>query len=168
MNTPKDIILDHAQIKGIITRLAWQIYENNMDESLIWIAGIDERGACIAEMISEELSKICQLELRTVSIVIDRKNYEPSYYSEFDIEEMKNSTVVLVDDVLNTGKTIVCAMLPLVQRQVAKLQLAVLASRSHRLFPVYANFVGISMATTLQEHLNFDMSDEANLKLTLS
>jgi pyrimidine operon attenuation protein/uracil phosphoribosyltransferase len=59
-------------------------------------------------------------------------------------------------------------MLPMLQHQVAKIQVAVLASRSHRLFPVRADFVGISMATTLQEHLNFDNSNPADLKLTLS
>lgn len=163
-----NIILNHSQIKSKIKRLAWQIHENNMDETMIWIAGIDERGGFLAELISEELKQISQIEIRSVNIVIDRKNYEAGFYSEHDMTQLKNANVVLVDDVLNTCKTIVSAMLPLVQRHVSRIQLAVLASRSHRQFPVVADFVGISMATTLQEHLNFDMSDPQDLVLTLS
>ncbi|MCC6818171.1 MAG: phosphoribosyltransferase [Bacteroidia bacterium] len=163
-----DIILNHRQIKSKIVRLAWQIYENNMDESVLWIAGIDERGMHIAEMIQYELSLISNQELRLLNIVIDRKNFEPAFYSDFEIEVMKDAVVIVVDDVLNSGKTMFSAMLPLIRRQVVKIQVAVLASRSHRLFPVKADFVGISMATTLQEHLNFDNSNPDNLNLTLS
>lgn len=168
MENTSDIILNHRQISSKITRLAWQIYENNMDETVLWIAGIDERGMYIAEMVKNELSKISSQELRLINIVIDRKNFEPNYFSEFDIAELKNSVLILVDDVLNSGKTIFSAMLPLVQRQVAKIQVAVLAARSHRLYPVRADFVGISMATTLQEHLDFDNSNPEDLKLFLS
>lgn len=168
MENTSDIILNHRQISSKITRLAWQIYENNMDETVLWIAGIDERGMYIAEMVKNELSKISSQELRLINIVIDRKNFEPNYFSEFDIAELKNSVLILVDDVLNSGKTIFSAMLPLVQRQVAKIQVAVLAARSHRLYPVRADFVGISMATTLHEHLDFDNSNPEDLKLFLS
>lgn len=163
-----DIILNHRQIKSKIIRLAWQIYENNMDEQVLWIAGIDERGMHIAEMIKDELSRISAQELRLMNIVIDRKNFEPTYFSEFDVENLKDGVVIVVDDVLNSGKTIFSALLPLVRRQAAKIQVAVLASRSHRLFPVKADFVGISMATTLQEHLNYDNASLEDLKLTLS
>lgn len=163
-----DIVLNHQQIKDKIKRLAWQIYENNMDARFIWVAGIDDRGNFLAGLISDELKKICDKEIKSLHLVIDRLNYEPSFFSEFDLSELKDSDVVLVDDVLNTGKTICGAMLPLFRRQVAKLQLAVLASRNHRLYPVQPDFVGISMATTLQEHLRFDMSDVDNLSLSLT
>lgn len=168
MEMSTDLILNHRQITSKITRLAWQIYENNMDEPTLWIAGIDQRGMDIAELIKTELSKISQQQIRVMNIVIDRKNFEPNFFSDHSLSDLKDAVVIVVDDVLNSGKTIFSAMLPMLQHQVAKIQVAVLASRSHRLFPVKADFVGISMATTLQEHLNFDNSDSTDLKLTLS
>ncbi len=163
-----DIILNHKQINSKIKRLAWQIYENNMDEPVLWLAGIDERGMYVAELLKKELSSISNQELRLVNILVDRKNFEPAFYSEFDTDDLKDAVFIVIDDVLNTGKTMFSAMLPLVRRQVAKIQVAVLASRNHRLFPVRADFVGISMATTLQEHLDFDNSNAENLILQLS
>jgi pyrimidine operon attenuation protein/uracil phosphoribosyltransferase len=168
MDMSTDLILNHRQITSKITRLAWQIYENNMDETVLWIAGIDKRGMDIADLIIAELSKISHQELRIMNIVIDRKNFEPNFFSDHSLSDLKDAVVIVVDDVLNSGKTIFSAMLPMLQHQVAKIQVAVLASRSHRLFPVRADFVGISMATTLQEHLNFDNINPQDLKLTLS
>ncbi len=168
MELTTDIILNHRQITSKIKRLAWQIYENNMDESVLWIAGIDVRGMVIAELIKNELSAISHQELKLVNIIIDRKNFEPNYFMEEDPSSLKDGVVIVIDDVLNSGKTIFSAMMPLLRYQVAKIQVAVLASRSHRLYPVRADFVGISMATTLQEHLSFDNSNPQDLQLKLS
>jgi pyrimidine operon attenuation protein / uracil phosphoribosyltransferase len=168
MSNTADTILNHKQIHGKIKRLAWQIYENNMDSQSIWIAGIDERGSYLADLIKNELSNISPQILKTLQIVIDRKNYEASFYSDFNMDELKDAVVILVDDVINSGKTIVSAMLPMFQKQVFKLQLLVLASRSHKMYPVVADFVGISMATTIQEHLSFNMDNVDNLSLSLT
>jgi pyrimidine operon attenuation protein/uracil phosphoribosyltransferase len=161
-------ILNHHQISNKLTRLAWQIYENNMDEKVLWVAGIDKRGIYLAEKIAAELSRISSQKINMLRVMIDRQSFEPTYISDHHIEELKDGALILVDDVLNTGKTIISAMLPLIPKQVRSIQVAVLASRSHRMFPIRADYVGISMATTLQEHLLFDNSDEGNLKLELT
>lgn len=168
MDTNSTLILNHRQLAYKIKRLAWQIYENNMDEATLWIAGIDARGMYIAGRIADELSVIGGQELKILSIQINRQTFEADYTSQHHLDGLKDETVILVDDVLNSGKTIVSAMMPLVSRQAKKIQVVVLASRSHRKFPVKADYVGISMATTLQEHLSFDNSDEQNLKLFLN
>jgi len=87
--------------------------------------------------------------------------------SENNLDELANKTVILVDDVLNSGKTIMSCLLPLLEKNIAKIELAVLASRSHKKFPLKADYVGISMATTLQEHLLFDNSNIEDLKMVL-
>jgi len=161
-------ILNHQQIANKLKRLAWQIYENNMDESTLWIAGIDKRGIYLSEKIADELSKISSQKINMVKVLIDRQSFEPTYLSDHHIEELKDGVLILIDDVLNTGKTIISAMLPLIPKQVRSIQLVVLASRSHRMFPVRADYVGISMATTLQEHLLFDNTSESDLKLVLT
>jgi pyrimidine operon attenuation protein/uracil phosphoribosyltransferase len=168
MDKQLNTILDHRQISNKLTRLAWQIYENNMDEPVLWIAGIDKRGIYLAEKIAAELTKISGQKINTMKVLIDRQSFEPTYMSDHHMDELKDGVLILVDDVLNTGKTIISAMLPLVSRQVRIIQVAVLAARSHRAFPVKADYVGISMATTLQEHLLFDNADEGNLKLVLT
>ncbi len=161
-------ILDHRQIANKLKRLAWQIYENNMDEATLWIAGIDKRGIYLSGKIAAELAHISNQKIHMMKVLIDRQSYEPTYMSEHHIEELKDGVLILIDDVLNTGKTIISAMLPLIPKQVRRIHVAVLASRSHRLFPVKADYVGISMATTLQEHLLFDNADENDLKLVLT
>jgi pyrimidine operon attenuation protein/uracil phosphoribosyltransferase len=162
------IILNHQQITHKIKRLAWQIYEDNMESKQLYIAGVDNRGMYLAEQIANELRLISDLKVELINIVIDRNNFEPSFYSEFNIADIREQSLVVVDDVLNTGKTLISAFLPLLQRQVAKIRIAVLASRSYRAFPVKADFVGISMATTIQEHLLFDDSNPQDLKLILN
>lgn len=168
MSQSSDIILNHKQISHKLTRLAWQVYENNMDEAVIWIAGIDQRGMYIANRIANELAKISEQKIQIMQIELDPSSLEPSYHSSDSMDNLNNETIILVDDVLNTGKTLMMAMMPLVSKKVRKIQVAVLASRSHRMYPIRADFVGISMATTLQEHLNFDNSNETDLKLILN
>ncbi|MES2618124.1 MAG: phosphoribosyltransferase family protein [Bacteroidota bacterium] len=167
MSQLSTLILSHEQIANKIKRLAWQIYENNMDEGALWIAGIDERGQFIAGKIAEELRQISGQPIKTFAIQINRENFEPRFISEDNFDDLQDASVIIVDDVLNSGKTIVSSFLPLLNRQVRKIEVAVLASRSHRLYPIKADYVGISMATTIQEHLLFDNADVSDLKLLL-
>lgn len=167
MNQASTVILNHTQIVNKLKRLAWQIYENTMDEPAIWIAGIDERGQYIARHIISELKSISGQQILQLDIRLNRQTFEPQFITDSDFDALENAVVIVVDDVLNSGKTIVSSMLPLIGRKVKKIEVAVLASRSHRLFPVKADYVGISMATTLQEHLKFDNSEPNDLKLLL-
>jgi pyrimidine operon attenuation protein/uracil phosphoribosyltransferase len=164
---PSNTILTHTQISNKLKRIAWQIFENNMDEQKIWVAGIDARGQFIAQQLVTELQKISNFSIHQLSIQLHRNTFEPKFFSDTDFDELGNSTVVIVDDVMNSGKTIVSSFMPLLNRGVRKIELAVLASRSHRLYPIKADYVGISMATTLQEHLLFDNSNPDDLKLIL-
>jgi pyrimidine operon attenuation protein/uracil phosphoribosyltransferase len=167
MNQTSTIILSHSQIANKLKRLAWQIYENNMDEACLWIAGIDERGQYIATHIIDELKLISKQTICKLDIKLDRQTFEPKFITENDFDALENAAVVIVDDVMNSGKTIVSSFLPLISRRVKRIEVVVLASRSHRLYPIKADYVGISMATTLQEHLRFDNSNPNDLKLIL-
>ncbi len=138
-----------------------------MDEKQIWVAGIDSRGQFIAKQIISELQKISSLGIHQLDIHLDRTTFEPKFLSESDFDALNHSVVVIVDDVMNSGKTIVSSFMPFLNRGVRKIELAVLASRSHRLYPIKADYVGISMATTLHENLLFDNSNPADLKLIL-
>ena len=162
-----NIILTHKQIGYKFIRLAWQVYENNMDETCIWLVGIDQRGFFIAESIAAALRTITDQPVEAIQVDVLNQT-EPVYHSQSQLSDLSNGVVVIVDDVLNSGKTVLKAMLPLLDLHVAKIQVAVLASRSHRLYPIKADYVGISMATTLQEHLTFDNQSPEDLKLILN
>lgn len=162
-----NIILTHKQIGYKFIRLAWQVYENNMDETCIWLVGIDQRGYFIAESIAAALRTITDQPVEAIQVDV-LNQAEPIYHSQSQLSDLSNGVVVIVDDVLNSGKTIMKAMLPLLDLQVSKIQVAVLASRSHRLYPIKADYVGVSMATTLQEHLTFDNQTPEDLKLILN
>ena len=160
-------ILNHVQISHKIKRLAWLIYENNMESAQIWVAGIDERGQFLAGLLCQQLSEIGTIEVNQFSIQLNRDTFEPLFLSENSLDALSNQHIVLVDDVLNSGKSIVSCLLPLLEKKVAKIEVVVLASRSHKLFPIKADYVGISMATTLHEHLLFDNSNINDLKMVL-
>jgi pyrimidine operon attenuation protein/uracil phosphoribosyltransferase len=138
-----------------------------MDETRLWIAGIDERGQFIARQIINELNSIVSQKIYQLDIKLDRQTFEPRFITDHDFDLLEDAAVIIVDDVMNSGKTIVSSFLPLMNRKVKRIEVAVLASRSHRLYPLRADYVGISMATTIQEHLKFDNSDPNDLKLLL-
>ncbi len=160
------IILNHEQILRKIKRLAWQIFENNMELSNVFIGGIDQRGQFIAHLIANELKSISNFESIEFNVELNRETFEPTF--SIDINQFQNQRVIIVDDVMNSGKTTLHCLIPIVKSGAAKLELLVLASRSHRKYPIKPDYVGISMATTIQEHLLFDISNKDNITLTLS
>ncbi len=154
----KTQVLDNAQISKIIKRMAYQIYEQNFNEKEIILVGIISQGYELAKLIHAELASICSIKISLLSIsfnkILPNENEtiilpKPLKYT--------NKTVIIIDDVLNTGKTLMYASLPFLHGQVSKLQVAVLVDRNHKKFPVAANFIGISLSTTLQEHISVVM-----------
>jgi pyrimidine operon attenuation protein/uracil phosphoribosyltransferase len=134
--------------------MAYQIYENNFGEKELIIAGIEGRGSSIAELLFEELSKICKIKLHLLEIHLDKKN--PTGGSVLLSDEkikITDKNVVVVDDVLNTGKTLVYGLTPFIRNKAKQIRVAVLVDRNHKNFPISADFIGISLSTTLQEHI---------------
>ena len=107
MNGAKTQILTDEQVKQIIKRLAYQVYENNFGEKDLVIAGIEGRGEQVAQLLVNELTEICKIKLLTTSIVLDKSNpAEKQILLSNTKLEVKNKVVIVVDDVLNTGKTL--------------------------------------------------------------
>ena len=100
-----NIILTHKQIGYKFIRLAWQVYENNMDETCIWLVGIDQRGYFIAESIAAALRTITDQPVEAIQVDV-LNQAEPIYHSQSQLSDLSNGVVVIVDDVLNSGKTI--------------------------------------------------------------
>ena len=163
------LILDHHKIDQKINRIAYQIFEDNYDQDEIIMAGIAKNGFLFAEILKEKLESISTIKVNLKELIIDKKNPLKSKAElRMDSAEIKNQSIVVVDDVLNSGKTMMYALQAFLAAPLKKLSIAVLVNRSHKRFPVNANFVGLSLATTLKEHIEVSFEDPKDYSVTLS
>lgn len=152
-------ILSTQQIQQKLNRLAYEVYENNFAEKELLIVGIDGNGYKIAQNLVSLLGSISSLKLKLGKITINKEepwNGEP--VTDFEEKDYVKKCVVLVDDVLNSGKTMMYAVKLFLDKPVKKINTLVLVDRSHSRFPVKADFVGLSLSTSLQEHIEADFS----------
>ena len=155
MNSVKTKIKDISNIEMYLKRIAYQIYENNHgeDNSLI-IVGIEKNGKILANKISQILKSISNFDLTLMSIEINKKNPTKKISSSIDKKICLNKNIIIVDDVLNTGKTLIYAVKFFLNIPVKKIQTAVIINRNHKKFPIKADFKGISLSTSIKEHVD--------------
>lgn len=153
MSIAKTQILNHKQVNQILTRMAYEVYERNFNEKQILFAAINGRGETIAKMLIEKLNEICKIKTNYTTVIINKENpLEQLTLSDKQLK-VNQQAVILVDDVLNTGKTLIYGMLPFLNAGVNGLQTLVLVNRNHNGFPVKADYVGVELSTTLQDHV---------------
>lgn len=162
MNKPAVLILDHNQISQKIKRIAYQIYESNVDEEQILLAGIARNGYELAKKIQQELQQISDLQMRICEVKVNKKNPLEEVITSLSPEEYKNMSVVLVDDVLNSGTTLIYGVRHFLAVPLKQFRTAVLVDRSHKKFPVKADFKGISLSTSLNETIKVTFTKNAN------
>jgi pyrimidine operon attenuation protein/uracil phosphoribosyltransferase len=131
--------------------MAFQIAENNADETALVVAGIEGNGILLAQKLVTELQSIFQIPIQFVTIQLDKK--QPLNATVSEAQNWNDTVVIVVDDVSNTGKTLLYALKPFLEFQPKKIQTLVLVERSHKLFSIQPDYVGLSIATTLQEHI---------------
>lgn len=151
-------ILDGRRVKRSLRRMAFQVAENNADESAIIIAGIVGNGETVAQKIVAELKQIIPVPIHSVCIHIDKK--APLKATVTGEEDFTGKIIIVVDDVSNTGRTLLYALSPFLEALPKKIQTLVLVERSHKLFAVQPDYVGLSVATTLQEHISVKVEGE--------
>jgi len=156
-NKDRTVILDHKQIGQKITRIAHQILENNFQEKSLVVMGIHEEGYVLAERLVSILNSISEINIELFGIHMDKKSpLKSGLNTEIEGNQLKNKAVILVDDVLNSGKTLVHATKFLLDFNVKGLQTVCLVDRKHRRFPIRADYVGLTLSTTLQEHITVE------------
>jgi pyrimidine operon attenuation protein/uracil phosphoribosyltransferase len=154
----RNTVLDRDAIRRKIKRMALEIAEQNSDAREVIIAGIAGNGEVVARNLIRHLESIAVFSLTYIRVDLNKKDpLSVSYSPAIDIT---NRTVVLVDDVANTGKTMLYALKPFLESTPAKIQTLVLVERSHKLFPVQTDYAGLSIATTLQEHISVEAEGE--------
>ena len=145
------LILDNNQITQKIKRIAYQILESNVDEEELILAGIARSGYQLAEELQQELQKIGPLRIRLCEVKLDKKNPLGMITTSLSPEEYQNRSLVLADDVLNSGTTLIYGVKHFLQVPLKQFRTAVLVDRSHKKFPVKADFKGISLSTSIHE-----------------
>ncbi|MDG2193998.1 MAG: phosphoribosyltransferase family protein [Polaribacter sp.] len=153
MSTTKNVILNPLQVQQKIRRIAYQIYENNSNEKEIVLAGIASNGYVFATEIEKYLLEISPLKVTMCKVVMDKKNPLNPIKTSIDIQQYQNKSLVLVDDVLNSGATLIYGIKHFLEVPLKRFKTAVLVNRNHKKYPVKADFKGVSLSTTLQEHV---------------
>ena len=157
-----NIILNHQEIEHKIKRIAFQIYETFIDDNEIVIAGIASNGFTFAQKLAIELKKISPMKPVLCEVFIDKLNPKETITTSIDSSIYANKNLVLVDDVLNSGTTLVYGVKHFLEVDLKKFKTAVLVDRNHKKYPVKADFKGISLSTSLLEHVNVVFEDGNN------
>lgn len=153
-------ILDHRQIVQKIKRLAIEIVEQNYNEKQIILAGINNNGYHFAQLLLPEFDEFTGLEVLLTRIRLNPADPIAHPISvEMPLEDMEDKVIVVVDDVANTGRTIFYACKPILDILPKKIEVAVLVDRKHKSFPILVDYVGLSLATTLREHIEVKIKD---------
>lgn len=157
----KSIVLNSRQIHQKTERIAFEILENTFEEERIYIGGIEGNGYLFAERIVEVLSKNTKQEVRLFKIEVNKESpLDTEIAFSIPADELNNQSVVLVDDVINSGRTMIYAVRTLLGNKLKQLKVATLVNRTHRRFPVQADFVGVHISTTLMDNIMVDLGAE--------
>jgi pyrimidine operon attenuation protein / uracil phosphoribosyltransferase len=146
-------ILNNIQIEHKIKRIAYQIYEANFDSKTVVLAGIASNGYILAKKLQKVLQEISGLNVILCEVRIDKKKPLKAVETSLQADDYKNKSLILVDDVLNSGTTLMYAVKHFLDVPLKQFKTAVLVDRNHKKYPVKADFKGISLSTSLQEHI---------------
>lgn len=149
----KKKILTNSQIKRKIKRISLQIIESNVEEKEVVLAGIEQNGFLLAKELNKMITELSNLNIKLCSLKIDKKNPLNNISTSLNSNEFKNKSIVVVDDVLNSGSTLMYAVKHFLDTELRQLKTTVLVDRNHKKFPIKADFKGVSLSTSIQNHV---------------
>lgn len=154
----KNTILNHQEIEHRIRRIAYQIYESNANERELIVAGIEANGYLLAKKLKAQLDLISDLNTTLCKVTVDKQNPLAPVLTSLKSADYANKSIVLVDDVLNSGSTLIYGIKHFLEVPLKRFKTAVLVNRNHKKYPVKADFKGISLSTSLHEHVQVHLS----------
>lgn len=152
-------ILDKEQIEEKIKRISYEIYEENFDDKSIIICGIEKNGSIIAKRVIKELKSICNINIEFINISLNKKKPLNTVAIKSSKIKIKDKSIILIDDVSNTGKTLIYVIKELTKYEPKKINTAVLVNRDHTLFPIKINFIGLSLSTSIKSHIEVKLNN---------
>ncbi len=154
----KKYILNAAVAEKKLRRMALEIVERNYDEPQLLLIGIKDHGTVIAEKISDYLKLNFKGEVIVLELGIDKKH--PAAVTLSAATDFNDKTIILIDDVANSGRTMLYALKPFLEQYPKKIQTLALVERTHKTFPLDVDYVGISVSTTLDEHIYVEVTND--------
>lgn len=150
----KVTVLTHLQVRQKINRIAHELYETNFEENELYLVGISGQGLTLAKRLKDLLENISGKKIILLELTLDKdKPLNSEIKLSADLKDLNGKSVILIDDVLNSGRTLIYSAQYLLQTPLKKMQTVCLVDRWHRKFPIRADFVGLTLSTTLQEHI---------------
>ena len=148
------MILNDSQVRKKVKRMAYEILESNFKQKELLFAGVTGQGFVLANMLEKELKEISSIKTSVIEILINKSAPQKGVIElSPDKNIAEGISVILVDDVLNTGRTLSYSLKPFLDMKVPKIEVAVLIDREHEKYPINAKFTGLSLSTTLNDHV---------------
>ena len=161
MTKSSSLILDNDSVSKKLDRITHQIIEENFNEKELFLVGISKKGFKLAEKISQLIGSINpSIQVNLIELFVNKNEPHEHPIALKPNTKLKNKKVILIDDVLNTGKTLIHAASFVLNQSISKMNTIVLVDRRHRLFPIKADWVGLTLSTTLQEHIRVNFEKE--------
>lgn len=154
MPKQRTTILDKERINHKLQRMAYEIWENYSNEKSVTLIGIAGSGATVAKSLAKRLKDISPLKVELITMQLNKR--KPLSSDIVITEDLTGKALIVVDDVANSGKTLLYALSPILQYEPKKVMIAVLVDRRHKSFPITPDIVGHSVSTTLQEHIEVE------------
>jgi len=160
------LLLSVAQVNQKLKRMAYEILESNFAEKELIFAGICEQGELLAKQLAKHLNEISTLSSRVIRIDLDKSHpFRQANYKLHEEIKFENKVIIMVDDVLYTGKTIAYSLKPFLSKKVKKIEVAVLVDRSHTAFPIRAKYVGYELSTTISDNIQVNLNGKKGVYL---
>jgi len=160
MSDRKILVLNAQQIQQKIDRIAYQVLEDNLDEKDIIIAGILPRGNFVAERLKKVLDGIAPFTSKLINIDLDKTSSSLKAKIDVDVAECANKVIILVDDVLSSGKTLAYGLGVFLDVPLKKMSTVVLVDRNHKSFPIATDYAGVALSTVLKEHIDVVLNED--------
>ncbi len=162
MPDKKLLILNSSQIQQKIDRMAYEVWEDNFEETEIVLAGIAECGYILAKRVKVVLEKISGVRVKLMKINLDKNSSLLKADTDISIEDCAGKVIIIADDVLNSGRTLAYGLGVFLNIPLKKIRTLVLVDRSHKVFPVSTDFTGLELATILKEHVDVVLSESGS------
>lgn len=154
-------ILSHKEIQQKITRLGHQVLENCFEEPVVYFGGLCGNGIKLAHQLQKIIAANSDLKIEVFEITINKEEpWNSPITLSIDENKLKNAYIILIDDVLNSGKTMQYALVKILERPTKSIKTVALVDRTHRRYPIKADFVGLSLSTTLKERVEVILDDK--------
>ena len=159
----QNLILDNSDIENKIQRIGLEILEDNIDQSKIILFGISDNGKLISQKLIDHINKISDIKIVLIDVIIN--NGSIAYNSKFDL---LNESIIIVGDVSQTGKTLQMVISDLMLYNPSKIKTSVIINRDHAMFPVKIDYSGLSLSTSVNEHVDVIIDKKGRLSVYLS